>query len=203
MKIAVCISGYSKESIPHVESWLELFNSLNCQVDYYAHLWDNNADVISSILKIKPMKFTIESEAKRKQVNSILPEQETLYSFMMAANLKRQDEITNHYFYDVCFNINLNVKFNEESVQQFGEIFVRPENNFVHTFNAEHVDYFPFFILRNDFFFSNSLTFDKLAQFNRFLPVIKNATPVTALWGFYIKMLNIRNKNNILSYEKF
>jgi len=203
MKIAVCISGYSKELTPHAETWIELFNSLNCEVNYFAHMWDNNADVTNSVLKIKPHKFIIEPDAKRKQVSVILPEDDTLYSFMRSANLKRQDEINNHYFYDVCFNVNLNVKFHEETVEQFRDIFVKPKNNFIYTFNSEHVEYFPFFTLRNDFFFSNSLTFDKLAQFNRFLPVIKNAVPVPALWGYYIKMLNIRNKNNILPYEKF
>ena len=150
MKVAVCISGYSKESIPHVESWLELFNSLNCQVDYYAHFWDNNVDMIVSKLNIPLTGLVVESEQRRRHVSVELPEHDTLYSFMRAANLKKQDEIKNHHFYDVCISLNINVKFNQTSITQFKNLFVKPEHNFVHTFNSENVGYFPFFKLNND-----------------------------------------------------
>jgi len=193
MRIAVCISNGDTDSLPNDKNWINFFSSLDYNnIDYFSHSWNTNN------LSMKTVNSKIDFDAKFKQVSSSFPEHTCSYSFMQSANLKRQHEISNNFLYDVCISIDYTLKFDHSTLTMFKSLMTKPKHNFVYTFNSELVEQHPGFKLNHRLFFSDSLTFDKLSQFYRFMPLIETATTSKLLWGFYIKMLKIRNKNNIL-----
>lgn len=192
MRIAVCSSSGDTDSLPDDQNWIDFFNSLECKIDYFSHSWNTNN------LSMKTVNSKIDFDEKFKKVSSSFPEHTSFYSFMQSANLKRQHEISNNFLYDVCISIDYTVRFDHNTLTMFKSSMTKPKHNFVYTFNSELVGQHPYFKLNHHLFFSDSLTFDKLSQFYRFVPLIETATTPTLLWGFYIKMLKIRNKNNIL-----
>jgi hypothetical protein len=123
------------------------------------------------------------------------------YSHMRAAHLKRQYEIENNFEYDICFRMRTDLFFSKDELDNKHANFIKdfkPQPNTFYSCHTNSVDSFPFVRVGDLFYFCDSITFDKISQFYRFLPVIgtnpfKNLAhcPPEVPLAFFIKMLRL------------
>ena len=164
---------------------------------------------------LKPKKFIIEDHDKNlKVINDlkIMGENYPLsggtpvywsggqfYSHMRSVHLKRQYEIEHNFNYDICFRMRADLFFNQSSIDDFIREFKNPKSNTIYSSHNGQLKYFPYFKIGDMFYYSDSITFDKISEFYRFLPVIgktpfKNEDyPPEVPFCFFIKMLKIDN----------
>ena len=126
------------------------------------------------------------------------------YSLMYACNLKKEYENKNNFKYDVCFRMRFDLFFNDEFLRVFflnkeeagtyGRDLNTPEYNScysAHTINVE-----PNTRLGDVFFYANSITFDLICDFYRWLHIIGTTSfpkhiQIEQVFYYYAKMHNI------------
>ena len=228
MKIALCIySNGNKINIVELSRWKEFFSKFDCELDIFCHFWDNNfdyefnnLDTFNSEKKlffslINPKKYLIENEDKKNLIikdlkkyniiNEICENGFDTYSLMRSVFLKKQYEAMNHILYDVCFGLCIDKTFTDIELKKIKKLFILPESKSVYTYDSHEISYYPYFNVDYKFFYSDTLTLNKLGEFYRFIPLFakkydtKEYTPEGASFGFYIKSLKISNKNNKLN----
>lgn len=207
MKIAICVCNVEQNSIiGYLQDYLAFLQDLNYEVDYFVHGWDDTLDEITQLasrLNIPSTNYLIEPVTKRTNIvessnlpKSILTKATVFYSLMRAANLKTNYELKNHIMYDMCIGICGNINYaTYHSIMR--KKFISPNSNTVYTFNATASKQIPFFNVPHEFFYSDTLTFNKIAEFYRFLPELSTIATYDLPLAFYIKMLNMENKNQI------
>ena len=85
--------------------------------------------------------------------------------------------------------------------EKIKNLFILPESKSVYSYDSHEISYYPYFNIDYKFFYSDTLTLNKLGEFYRFIPLFakkydtKEYTPEGASFGFYIKSLKISNKN--------
>jgi len=206
MKIAICICDIlDNPTEEYLRQYEKILISLGHSVDYFYHRWNHNLDITL------PSTFYLEELISKKEeliekMSSILPKQFlkksiTFYELMRATNLKINYEIKNHISYDMCIGICSKINYFDYSVM-CRELKI-PKINTVYTFGCKESKMFPYFSINYTFFYSDTLTFNKIAEFFRFLPTVitylhripedSNDMPL----AFYIKTLNISNENSL------
>lgn len=176
----------------------------------YAVVSQEELDELCSL--IIPKKYMIEDHAKNLKVrNDILaigernPERggtpvhwagSQFYSHMRSVHLKRQYEIENNFEYDICIRMRSDLMFNQTPF--LSNIRTLTPNTIYSCHSGVDGGQGFRYRIGDLFFFSDSITFDKLAEFYRFLPIIGNLSfkdpcPPEIPFAFYIKMLNIQN----------
>lgn len=122
------------------------------------------------------------------------------YSVMRSAHLKKKYEFANNIRYDVCIRFRFDLYFNESQIDYFSRCDFRiPKTNTVypcHTSVDESC--FPFFRFGDILWFSDSVSFDRICDFYRWLPIIgKKSFPNNDIVStehalyFYSKMLRM------------
>lgn len=218
MKIAVCLSEFG--ACPNILLYDEHLSKLGYLVDYYIHGWESNRQNIENIvrdLKIPESNYLIESEEKRKRVieNLISVDNSSVeftdicekygprfFSLMRSANLKTNKEITTQFLYDTCIGITNEINIMKYNIVLCKKI-VSPAKNTVYTFNGKPSGIFPFFIVNHDYFYADTITFNKMAEFFRFINhawTFNSNTIPDVSFGYYIKMLNLTNNNTKTIY---
>lgn len=166
---------------------------------------------------VKPKKFLVEGYDKSMKVMKDLNENgnkyplsggtpvhwsgSQFYGTLRAAHLKREYEIENNFEYDICFKMRTDLYFSEEAIENFLNEFKEPELNTIYSCHNGHSPNFPFFRIGDIFYYSDSITFDVLSDFYRFLPVIgiqpfgHDNNPPEIPFAFYTKMMRIKNKS--------
>ena len=121
------------------------------------------------------------------------------YSIMYACHLKKMYEFENNFRYDVCIRMRTDMFFEDYQVKHFVSYdLVYPE---VNTFYSCHTTkdgiQFPFHRLGDVFWYADSVTFNRICDFYRWLPIIGKRSFNNNLVGtehslyFYSKMLNM------------
>jgi hypothetical protein len=212
MKIAICVCDVDKNSITrYLPDYLVFLQELNHEVDYFVHGWDDTLDEItqiSSSLNISSTNYLIEPVTKRANIveTSKLPKlisskSTVLYSLMRSAHLKTNYELQNHILYDMCIGICGDINYaTYHNIMR--KKFISPNINTIYTFDAIYSTHttdrqVPYFTIPHEFFYSDTLTFNKIAEFYRFFPELNKIAIYELPLAFYIKMLNIENKNQI------
>lgn len=123
------------------------------------------------------------------------------YGVMRAAHLKKKYEIQNNFRYDMCFRFRFDLYLPEEQLDWFLEtdVEVPKYNTFYSVHTSKDESQFPFHRMGDILWYADSVTFDRICDFYRWLPMIgrKSFLP-NALIGtehslyFYSKMLRMR-----------
>lgn len=119
------------------------------------------------------------------------------YSIMASTYLKRKYEMENKFRYDICFRMRCDLFLEDDEINKFfnrqSNQFTPPKHNNIyscHTLNMKFGDIF---------FYGDSVTFDRVCDFYRWIPIMGTKTFPTkyktlgtedALY-FYVKMLRI------------
>jgi hypothetical protein len=124
------------------------------------------------------------------------------YSVMRSAHLKKKYEYKNHFKYDIC--IRGRFDFFLEDPNLLNKITIElPKYNHLYSCHTGKIDQFPFRRLGDIFWYSESLTFDRICDFYRWFPILgkrsflhNDAILIEQVFYFYAKMLLI-NVHNI------
>jgi len=126
------------------------------------------------------------------------------YSIMRSCHLKKKYEIDNGFRYDICFRMRYDLFFDDEQIDFFSNIdFKIPKYNTLYTCHTRKIGVmqFPFYEIGDIFWYSDSLTFDRICDFYRWLPIIgKNSfnksleISTEQCLYFYCKMLRMEIK---------
>jgi hypothetical protein len=214
-KISVCIySNQTKINPIELNRWNQFFLQFNNEIDYFCHFWDSN-EFSEKELTFNIKKSLIESDIKKNQIENQTENQYGLenikedvinyYSLMRASYLKKEYEIQNQFFYDICFALCIDKVFTNFELQMISKDVISTKESNIYTFNLERLNNFPYYQIDSKFYYSNSLTFNKLSEFYRFLPTFNEKhidvenTPIGSSFFYYIKVLKIKNINKKLS----
>ena len=129
------------------------------------------------------------------------------YGVMRAAHLKKKYEYENSFKYDMCLRLRYDLMLDDIQLENYVDAvnFSLPEYNVVrscHTSAAGFSAGFPFRKLGDIFWYSDSITFDRICDFYRWFPIMgKKAFAynenifVENVFYYYARMLNINVKN--------
>jgi hypothetical protein len=118
------------------------------------------------------------------------------YSVMMSAHLKKKYEIHNNFVYDVCMRMRYDLFIDEYQgdwlTRKEWNKFVVPKDNTIYPVYASELKF------GDIFWYGNSVTFDRMCDFYRWMPFMGKATfPSRRVIGselslyFYAKMLKM------------
>jgi hypothetical protein len=209
-KISVCIySNQNKINPIDLNRWNQFFLQFNNEVDYFCHFWDSN-EFSEKELTFNIKKSLIESDIKKNEIlneyglENIKEDAINYYSLMRASYLKKEYEIKNQFLYDICFALCIDKVFTNDELKIISKNVIPTKEGNICTFNLKRLNDFPYYEIDSKFYYSNSLTFNKLSEFYRFLPTfnekhvdVKN-TPIGASLFYYIKVLKIKNINKTI-----
>lgn len=136
-----------------------------------------------------PKKYIIEDYEKNQKVNENIritakekyPEQgdpiitwsaNQFYAVMRATELKRQYEMEQGFEYDVCIRVRYDEYLPEDGINKLIENLYLTSPNTIYTIQNRDITNYPFYSFGDVFWFSDSITFDKIANFYRVLPSI-------------------------------
>lgn len=96
------------------------------------------------------------------------------YSIMYAAHLKKLHELKTNKYYDMCFRIRGDLFFEDKEIDTFLKLdMCRPEPNTIYSAHTARDDsYFPRHRLGDTFWFSDSITFNRICDYYRWLPIL-------------------------------
>lgn len=124
-----------------------------------------------------------------------------LYSIMRCGHLKRNYEIKHNFQYDVCvrmrFDANYTFSNRETMIREFISNLPLREMTIYSVWN-ENLNYFPFDLVGDTFFYSDSFTYDLLTSFYDWMHVIDSklfipGVKIEEIFAYYIRMFGIYN----------
>ena len=187
--------------------------------------YDDNK--IKEIIDIyKPKKILIEDFEKNQKVNqnvtSIAEERypensgppitwcaNQFYAVMRSCELKRQYEMENNFEYDVCIRLRYDQYIPHDQIFDLIEALTTVKPNTIFSIHNRPIDVYPHFAIGDVFWFSDSLTFDKICDFYRHLPSIdinifeesKNHLIPELVFYHYLKEIGVKNQNALLNFQ--
>lgn len=182
---------------------------------------------IDEIIDIyKPKKYTIDNFDTNQQANQDViniakenfPENSGVpitwcanqfYAIMRAAELKRQYEIENNFEYDICIRLRYDQFIPEGQINELIEYLHLIKPNTMFSLQNRRVDVYPHFVVGDVFWFSDSLTFDKICNFYRELPGIDIETFHESMnhllpeyvFYHYLQNTGIKNFTTLLDFK--
>lgn len=121
-----------------------------------------------------------------------------LYGIMMAAKLKRDEEIATGVQYDVVMRMRTDLHFDYLNKMIFSNEFVRPAKKTVYACHSFNTDYFPHDAVGDIFFYADSITYDMVANtFNHLPQISPDIFPfdvkVESIMAYMLRMFDIKN----------
>jgi len=176
-------------------------------------------DKAELIKAYKPVSFLFENQAISKQKNldlyfnalknanehghvSIEFAGSQFYAVMRSAALKKKYEFDNHFRYDMCIRIRYDLHLDDHQINWFfsheNTDARRPRyNTFYACHTAKDHSQFPFHRLGDVFWYADSVTFDRICDFYRWIPIIGtrsfngNQIKTENVLYFYAKMFRM------------
>lgn len=124
------------------------------------------------------------------------------YAVMYAAHLKKKYELEHNFRYDMVFRLRYDLFLDDHQIDWFfddrsGDFNIAKFNHFYSCHTDSDPNQFPFHRMGDIFWYADSITFDRICDFYRYLPVLGtrsfNTSRVStehALY-FYAKMLRM------------
>lgn len=127
------------------------------------------------------------------------------YSMMHVAYQKKKYEFDNDFKYDICFRMRFDLFFDDNELGVFFQKtpwieFEPPVYNTCYSCHTDAYPEFPFMRMGDIFFFADSVTFDRICDFYRWLPIMGETifthreVLVEQAFCFYIKMCRVNVK---------
>jgi hypothetical protein len=96
------------------------------------------------------------------------------YSVMKSTHLKKKYELENKFRYDICFRMRCDLFFDEREIDFFlnknGNEFTIPKHNTIYSCHTDNMR------LGDIFFFADSVTFDRITDFYKWIPIMATRT---------------------------
>jgi hypothetical protein len=123
------------------------------------------------------------------------------YSVMNAAYLKKTHELDNNISYDICIKLRFDMFFEDKEIDDFIYYDLhRPELNTVYSCHTgKDPSFFPFYRMGDTFWYADSVTFNRISEYYRWLPILGSKVLGTESYSIstehamylYTKMLGI------------
>jgi hypothetical protein len=145
----------------------ELFKRLSPQ----GVLVENETSSIARVNEVLQFGFRHNEYHGNCAVNT---EASQFYTIMRSAFLKKQYEFKNNFRYDMCIRLRYDLLFDEHQCKVFNEFDLKvPECNTLYPCHtAPDKSQFPYFRLGDIFWYSDSVTFDRICNFYKWMPVM-------------------------------
>lgn len=146
------------------------------------------------IQQLKPVSYLFESEEVSKKKTKDLHVQSIkyvnehgnisiqfagsqFYGVMRAAHLKKKHELENGFKYDMCIRLRYDLYLNDDQINWFfnprsGDANIPKYNTFYSCHTGKDGNQFPFHRLGDVFWYADSVTFDRICDFYRWIPMI-------------------------------
>lgn len=225
MRIALCISGQSRNWKRCYQSWIDNIGHLG-EIDIFYHFWDYNTlpaaavsmiddgilrhepihplDICDMHDTLLPKKHSIEGHKIHTHdsvKNSIAWwTRDQFYSLKKAAMLKREYELENNFEYDLVFRLRADLLL-ETRIAEFTEI----KPNTIYTCINSHDKKYKAFRVGDIFYFADSYTYDQVSDFYDVFNYIEATDIISAefpdyppelAFYFYMKSKGINNISN-------
>jgi hypothetical protein len=186
--------------------------------------FENTYDIIEKeeILEIlnilKPKKSIIEnwevSKSRKKIMDDIASSQtihknpikshiswasSQLYSILKSAYLKREYELENKFEYDLCIRSRFDLNFDENNRMIFARDFEIPQSRTIYSVHSRAIDSYPFNIIGDILYYSDSQTFDLLSSMYDHMPHIEQNAfseriKIEEVMAYIVRMFQLNNK---------
>jgi hypothetical protein len=171
------------------------------------------------LMAIKPVSFLFETQEVSKLKNAELTQRglvhanehggtaiewagSQFYGIMRAAALKKKHELDNNFRYDMCIRLRYDLFLDDHQLDWFfnetnTDANIPVYNTFYSCHTGRDENQFPFRRMGDVFWYADSVTFDRICDFYRWLPVIgkksfnKNLVGTEQALYFYAKMLRM------------
>lgn len=130
-----------------------------------------------------------------------------LYSIMRAGELKSDYEMENNFVYDVCVKMRLDGVFDQHNINILLNDFNPPlKRKTIYSMHSKGLGHFPFELVGDIFFYSDSETYNVLASLFYWISVLQNnifskGVKVEEILGFYIRMFDIQNIRSLVNVD--
>lgn len=141
--------------------------------------------------KLKPVSFLVENETVNKSRIDFIKNQNIqhihmygmtpfhwcasqFYSVMNAAYLKKTHELDNNISYNLCIKLRFDMFFEDTEIEHFVyNDLHRPELNTVYSCHTtKDPSFFPFYRMGDTFWYADSVTFNRISEYYRWLPIL-------------------------------
>jgi hypothetical protein len=122
-----------------------------------------------------------------------------LYSIMRCAHLKREYELENKFEYDLCIRSRFDLNFDENNRMIFARDFEKPQPKTVYSVHSQAIDKYPFNIIGDILYYSDSQTFDLLSSIYDHIPYIDQSAfhsgvKIEEVMTYIVRMFQLNNK---------
>jgi hypothetical protein len=120
------------------------------------------------------------------------------YSILKSAHLKRKYEIENNFEYDVCIRSRFDLDFDENIKMVFARDFEYPKKRTIYSVHNRNLDRYPFTLIGDIFYYSDSQTFDLLTSLYDNLPHITPSAfneriSIEEVMAYMVRMFQLNN----------
>jgi len=217
-KVDIFCHAWDFNTPPNAVSW-QIFNKIGKQINFDG-IKISEEEKEKFIKLMNPVSYVFEDESvslgRSKSVTELNEQYidyygrpvaswiaSQFYGIMYSAYLKKKYELANKFKYDMVVRMRYDLYMSDPYVNNM--IFSLPEYNIAKAVHTGKTEDFPFHRMGDIFWYSDSITYDRISEFYRWLPLLgsksfpksdKNPNPlIESVLYFYIKMLKINVYN--------
>jgi hypothetical protein len=121
-----------------------------------------------------------------------------LYSILRAAHLKQKYEIENKIEYDLCIRSRFDLNFDDNNLMLFARDFEKPKSKTIYSVHNGSLNQYPFNLIGDIFYYSDSHTFDLLTSMYDIVPHIeqsafKKSIKIEEVMTYIVRMFQLNN----------
>ena len=121
-----------------------------------------------------------------------------LYSILKVAYLKRKYEIENKIEYDVCIRSRFDINFDDTNLILFARDFEKPKPKTIYSVHNGSLNRYPFNLIGDIFYYSDSQTFDLLSSLYDIVPHIEQSAfnksiKIEEVMTYVVRMFQLNN----------
>lgn len=171
----------------------EIIQILNPK-DYIVEGWD----VSKSRTKVMNDISRSHSFDRRQTQSHISWSASQLYSILRVSHLKRKYEIENKIQYDVCIRSRFDLNFDDNNLMLFARDFEKPKSKTIYSVHNGSLNEYPFNLIGDIFYYSDSHTFDLLTSLYDMVPHIeqsafKKSIKIEEVMTYVVRMFQLNN----------
>jgi hypothetical protein len=158
-----------------------------------------NWDISKDREKIMDDRASSQTFTKNSMKSHISWAGSQLYSIMKCAHLKREYELENKFEYDLCIRSRFDLNFDENNRMIFARDFEKPQPKTIYSVHSQAINKYPFNIIGDILYYSDSQTFDLLSSMYDHMPHIEqsafhNGVKIEEVMTYIVRMFQLNNK---------
>jgi hypothetical protein len=189
-KLELFDNSYTPIDKSEIEEVIRILNPK----DYMVEGWDISKSRTKAMNDI-----TLSHSFDRNQTQSHISwTASQLYSILRAAHLKRKYEIENKIEYDMCIRSRFDLNFDDNNLTIFARDFEKPKLKTIYSVHNGNLNDYPFNLIGDIFYYSDSHTFDLLTSLYDIVPHIqqsafKKSIKIEEVMTYVVRMFQLNN----------